>query len=140
MAKTVRTMLVIIAVIVAIAALGAGGYWYLHLRSHAPKRITAAQLQALRVDLPENTTNLKDGLIQFTVSLEASDAATKKEIADLLPSVQDAVNNCMRNFTKAQLQNATGVKDLKQAIMQAVDGRLPTGKVTNVYFSTIVVQ
>lgn len=139
MAKTVKRMLVIIAGIVVLAGLGVGGFWYLH-RPKVPHPPTAQELQSLRVDLPENTTNLADGLIQFTLSLQADSSDTKKEITDLLPSVEDSVNEAMRGFTKSQLGSEKGINALKAAIIASVDQQLPKGKVTTVYFSTIVVQ
>lgn len=141
MAKTIRTMLMIILAIIVVAGLGVGGYWYLkHKKSGAPKPLTATQLQQLRVDLPENTTNLQDGLIQFTLSLQADNASTKKELTELQPSVQDAVNEVMKTFTQSQLHSVAGLSELKSAIKQAVDSRLPSGKITDVFFATIVIQ
>ena len=136
----VRTMWIIIAAIVVVCGLGVGGYYYLSHRSPAPHPLTAAQLAALRVDLPENTTNLKDGLIQFTISLQAKNKSSKQQISDLLPAVEDAINESMRHFTKEQLHTAAGLAQLKTDIMQSVDKQLPGGKVSDVYFSTIVIQ
>lgn len=140
MAKIVRFTWIILAVVVVVCGLGVGGYYYLTHRSKTPKPPTAAQLQALRVDLPENTTNLADGLIQFTVSLEAADKASKQDITDMLPVVEDVVNQSMRQFTKSELQSSNGLRDLKDKIISALNQRLAGGKVTNVYFSTIVIQ
>lgn len=140
MGTIVRRMLLILAVIVVVAGIGVGGYLYHRHRANGPHPVTAAQLQSLRVDLPENTANLEDGLIQFTVSLQAVDANTKTEITELMPSVQDAVNASMRDFSKAQLHQSDGVLKLKAAIIKAVDARLPMGHITRVYFSTIVIQ
>jgi len=140
MAKTVRKMVFILAAIVILTGLGVGGYLYFKHRTKGPHPVTAAELQSLRIDLPENTANLEDGLIQFTVSLQADNSSTKKEISELLPAVQDAVNTCMRGFTKAQLGQPGGVAKLKLAIAQAIDKRLPTGTITAVYFSNIVIQ
>jgi flagellar protein FliL len=140
MRRIVRAMWVILAAVVVVCGLGVGGYYYFTHRSKGPKAPTAAELAALRVDLPENTTNLEDGLIQFTVSLQAADKTSKQDIADMLPAVEDAVNQSMRQFTKADLQNTKGLNQLKDDIMTSVEKRLAGGKITNVYFSTIVIQ
>ncbi|RIV29377.1 flagellar basal body protein FliL [Alicyclobacillaceae bacterium I2511] len=124
-------------------AVAAGGtyYWKFQKASaHEPIRLTAAQMKNLRIDLPETTANLQDGLVQFTLSLEASDSRTKQELSDLTPVVEDAVNRALLQFTTAQLHSEAGVESLKQHIMTDVNALLPNGRVTGVYFATIVVQ
>lgn len=140
MRKVVRMLWIILAGVVVVCGLGVGGYYYMTHRSKGPHPLTAAQLQALRVDLPENTTNLKDGLIQFTVSLQAADKSSKQDIAEMLPVVEDAVNQSMRQFTKSDLHTSQGLGKLKNEIITSVNQRLAGGTVTNVYFSTIVIQ
>ncbi|MCL6515630.1 flagellar basal body-associated FliL family protein [Alicyclobacillus sp.] len=143
MKRAVVWMVSIISGVAVLVAAGLGGFWYwksAHARTTAAKAPTATELKQLRVDLPENTTNLQDGLIQFTLSLQAHDAETKTELGDLLPQVQDVVNRTMRGFTAQELRTQSGVTHLAAALRDAVNGMLPKGRVDAVYFSTIVVQ
>ncbi len=127
---------------VVIAAAAGGTYYWKSQKAgaHEPVHLTAAEMKSLRVDLPETTADLQDGLIQFTLSLEASDMRTKQELTDLSPVVEDAVNRALLQFTTAQLHSQVGVATLKQHIMTDVNALLPSGRVTGVYFATIVVQ
>ncbi len=135
-------MLYIIGGMGLLVALAVGGYFYFKsaMQPHAPKPPTASELKDLLVDLPENTTNTKDGLIQFTAHLQAADKETKSEITDLLPMLQDAVNKSMHQFTDAELKTADGQNRLAQDILRRVNALIPGGKITQVYFSTWVVQ
>lgn len=142
MKRPLRIMLILIGSMAVVIAAAVGVYLYLqHGKGKHPAPLSAAQIKALQVDLPQLTTNLENnGLIQFTVTLQANDAATKKEISDLQPEIQDAINSTMRGFTSSDLGNAQGYTALKTAILTAVNHVLPKGQVSAVYLSQVVVQ
>ena len=135
-------MIIIIGSVVVLTGLGVGGYFYFADAHQAktPKPLTASELKQLRVDLPTNTTNLKDGLVQFSISLQAKDTNSKQELDDMMPVVQDVINRTMRQFTKADLIAPGGYDRLEEAIQASINQALKTGQVTHVYFSAIVVQ
>jgi flagellar basal body-associated protein FliL len=136
-------MVSIIGAMLVVTALAVGGYFYIQAASRpkVPKPPTPTELKSLLVDLPENTTNTKDGLIQFTVHLQAADSKTKSALNDILPMVQDAVNQCMHEFSDADLKAVDGQTRLKLDIERKVNALLTGGlRVTEVYFSTWVVQ
>jgi flagellar basal body-associated protein FliL len=141
--KPLVIMVSIIGALFVVTALAVGGYFYIQAASRpkAPKPPSPSELKSLLVDLPENTTNTKDGLIQFTVHLQAADSQSKSALDDILPMVQDAVNQCMHEFSDADLKAADGQTRLKQEIERKVNALL-TGRlrVADVYFSTWVVQ
>jgi flagellar basal body-associated protein FliL len=133
-----RAFVLMISIIIGAAVVvgaGLGGYWYWK-SAHAKAR----ELKQLRVDLPANTTNLQDGLIQFTLSLQAHDEQTKTELADMQPQVEDVVNRTMRGFSAQELRTQAGVTRLAGTLKAAINGVLPQGRVDAVYFATIVVQ
>lgn len=142
MKRPLIIMLSIVGGMLVLTGLALGGYFYLKSASqpHTPKPPSASDLMSLRVDLPENTTNTKDGLIQFTCHLQAQDKDSKAEIGDIMPMVQDAVNKSMHKFANADLKTLDGQSRLEKDILQEVNALLPKGKVTEVYFSTWVVQ
>jgi flagellar FliL protein len=135
-------MLYIIGGMALLVSLAVGGYFYYKsaTKPSAPHSQTASEVRDLLVDLPENTTNTKDGLIQYTAHLQAADKQTKSEMTDLLPILQDAVNKSMHQFTDAELKTADGQNRLAQDILRRVNALIPNGKITEVYFSTWVVQ
>ncbi|MCL6636886.1 MAG: flagellar basal body-associated FliL family protein [Alicyclobacillus sp.] len=143
MKRAVRLMLLIILGVAVVLALAVGSYLFWRHRQAAnsnPKPPTASEIKQLRVDLPEMTTNLKDGLVQFTLSLEADSAGTKTELMDLQPQVQDAVNRTLREFAAGDLKSQAGLAKVKGALLDAVNAVLPQGRITGVYFATVVVQ
>ncbi|MCL6597359.1 MAG: flagellar basal body-associated FliL family protein [Alicyclobacillus macrosporangiidus] len=141
-----HAFVLMISIILGAAVLvgtGLGGYWYwksAHDKARTAQVPLANELKQLRVDLPENTTNLQDGLIQFTLSLQAHDAQTKTELADMQPQVEDVINRTMRGFSAQELRTQAGVTRLAGTLKDAINGVLPQGRVDAVYFATIVVQ
>lgn len=136
-------MLGILGSIALLCVLGIGGYMYFnHSKTpQVPKPLTAEQAAALQVNLPQMTTNLQtDGLVQFTLTLQANDMATKSEINAMLPDLEDAINATMLQFTGAELKQVNGFDKLKSSIQSTVNQKLQKGSVTKVYFSQIVVQ
>lgn len=142
MKKPFVLMISIIGGIAVLIGLAIGGYLYLKSPKgpKTPKPLSTSQLKNLRVDLPQNTSNLADGLIQFTLSLQAQDSKTKSEIADMMPVMQDAVITTLKKYSAADVKTPEGFKKLKLDIVSAVNHVLPAGKITDVYFSTDVVQ
>ncbi|MCL6442023.1 MAG: flagellar basal body-associated FliL family protein [Alicyclobacillus sp.] len=140
-----RAWIWVVSVICGVAVLmlvGAGGYWYfLHRNSpHRHVALSPAQARALQIDLPQMTSNLQDGLIQYAVTLQASDVKTKSQIIQIQPEVEDALIRTMHEFTSKQLKGTAGYDALKLKIEAAVDQLLTGGKVTKVYFSSQIVQ
>ena len=142
MKKPVVIMISIIGGMAVLLAAGVGAYFYLKPgKATHPVPLTAAQARALQVDLPQLTTNLKGGgLIQFTLTLQASDASTKKELTDLQPDVQDSINQTMREFSADDLKTVQGFNALKSAIMTNVNHVLQKGHISAAFLSQVVVQ
>lgn len=145
MKKPLTVMLIIIVIIVVVAGGGAGAYWYLkhHHResSGSAKILSASQAAALQVTLPQMTTNLESsGLIQFTLTLQSNNKSTKAEINKMQNQIEDRVNEIMRQFTSDDLRNVAGLNRLKETVRKDVNSLLPSGSITSVYFSQVLVQ
>jgi flagellar protein FliL len=143
MKKPIKWMLSIIVGMVVIVGLAVGVYeMFVKPHKHSgPVHLTSAQQAALQYAIPEMTTNLKgSGVVQFTVTLQASDKSTLAELKELTPSIEDALNETMREFTMQDLTTSTGLTRLKSQIESSVNERLPQGKVTNVLLPTVVAQ
>lgn len=143
MKKPIFAMLSIILGMVIVVGLGLGVYWYIG-KSHAPHKavaLTPAQALALQVSLPQMLANLGDGsVIQFTLSLQASDAGTKTEITDLQNQIENYLIRTLKGYSAAQLDRKQGFSELRQTIVHGVNAMLPSGKVTAAYFSNEIVQ
>ncbi|WP_436663493.1 flagellar basal body-associated FliL family protein [Alicyclobacillus acidoterrestris] len=145
MKSPVRVMLLIIIGILVIAGGGVAVAMYMKHQHHTgtakAHALSAKEAAALQVTLPQMTTNLESsGLIQFTLTLQADNKSTKKELSLMQYQIQDDVNEIMRQYTPNQLRNDKGLNNLKQVIQKDINGMLDTGNVTNVYFSQVLVQ
>lgn len=141
-------MLIIILIILVVAGGTVATAMYLKHHRHqaataatATHQLSAKEAAALQVSLPQMTTNLQtSGLIQFTVTLQADKKATKNELTLMQSQIEDSINQIMRQYTPDQLRNDKGLNSLKQTILKSVNHMLPTGSVTNIYFSQVLVQ
>ncbi len=140
-------MVVIVVIIVVLAGVGVGAFTYMtkrvaaHSANNKVVTLSAKQAAQLQVTLPQMTTNLNSaGIIQFTLTLQADSKSTTKELNLMQNQIEDQVNEIMRQFTTDQLRNDTGLNKLKAAIRTSVNKLLPTGSVTHVYLSQVLVQ
>ncbi|GMA59014.1 flagellar FliL protein [Alicyclobacillus sacchari] len=144
MKQAIRTMMWIVIGIVVLAGIAVGVLLYMkkhHHASNAPVSMSAKQMAALQVTLPQMTTNLDaSGIIQFTLTLQAADQSTAKELNLMQPQVSDQVNEIMRQFSSDELRSDAGLNQLKSTIVRDVNKLLPSGRVTAAYLSQILVQ
>ncbi|MCY0896881.1 MAG: flagellar basal body-associated FliL family protein [Alicyclobacillaceae bacterium] len=136
--------LLIILLVIAILSVGGVGIYVFTSKKDGPAAkpvLTAQQQEQLQISFPEMTTNLgSDGLIQFTMTLQANSTSTKNEIKSMMPEIENSVNGLMRRFTGTQLKQVSGFNALRTAIETTVNQELQKGSVTKVYLSQIVVQ
>lgn len=142
MKKPLLVMLSIIVLIVILAGGGVGTYMYLHHHKAGTNQpLTPAQAASLQFTLPQMTTNLKSqGLIQFTLTLQADNKKTEKSLQQMQNQIEDSINEIMRQFAPDQLRDDKGLNALKNTVLTTVNQMLQTGRVTNVYFSQVLVQ
>lgn len=145
MKRPIAIMLSILLGMVLVAALGLGGYLYFNRAHHAKKQtktaLTPAQALALQVTLPQMLANLGDGgIVQFTMSLQATDSQTKTEITDLQNQIDDFLIRMLKQYSSTQVDSVGGFSQLKRAIIAGVNQMLPLGRVTAVYFANEIVQ
>jgi flagellar FliL protein len=141
--KPLMWLLIILLVIAILCVAGVGIYVFTSKKDGPAAKpvLTAQQQEQLQISFPEMTTNLgSDGLIQFTMTLQANSSSTKSEIKSMMPEIENSVNGLMRRFTGAQLKQVSGFNALRTAIQTTVNQELQKGSVTNVYLSQIVVQ
>lgn len=144
MKKPFLVMLTLFVIIVVVVGGGVGTYLYLKhnpAQAKPAQALTPAEAEALQFTLPQMTTNLKaQGLIQFTLTLQADDKSTAHELAQMQNQIQDTVNLIMRTFSSNQLRTVSGFDQLKAALLKKVNQMLSTGHVTKVYLSQMLVQ
>lgn len=143
MKKPLAVMMSILLGMLIVAGVAVGGLWYLK-GGHKHDKIvslTPAQALALQVTLPQMLANLGDGgMMQFTLSLQASDSTTKTEINELQNQIDDYLIRTLKAYSTETVNSPSGFVHLKRAMQTGINRILPTGKVTKVYFSNEIVQ
>ena len=96
------------------------------------------------VSLGEFTVNLanhsRPAFIRADVVLELSDRRCIDEIEARFPQVRDVVIGIMRSFSLTDLGDAEGYERMKVEIKESVNPLLNYGRVTGVFFNSLVIQ
>lgn len=89
------------------------------------------------VNLASNgpTRFIRTGLV-----MEVSEGRTVGELEERRPQVRDRVIAILRARSTSDLNQANGLEDLRESIMESVNELLIRGTVVNVYFIDLVVQ
>ncbi|CAB3392502.1 Flagellar protein FliL [Kyrpidia spormannii] len=130
-----------VLIVVLAAAVAVGAWYVIGSRATSSGPPTAADLAKTRYDLPQMTTNLAGGsVIQLSISLQASSDQAKGELELRKVEIQDAVNDILHSWKREDLDQPQGQEKLKGDIMKRVNELLHNGRVTQVYFPSIIVQ
>jgi flagellar FliL protein len=146
-----RTFLLLVAV-VALAALGGGGFFAYQTFSHttpeveeppepeAPPKVSMGPVHPLDPFL----VNLSDpGLplfLKVVVHLELDSEAVSTELQTLKPKVRDAMLTQLSSKTSAELSTVADKERLRNEMIHRLNAFLTAGKVVEVYFIEFVVQ
>jgi flagellar protein FliL len=150
--KGSKVVLIIVGVVVGLLLIGGvafGGYYFAAKNAPSADKVEASSEkskdgQELTFEVDEILVNLADEgkarylkikiFIGYMDSKElASELTTKK------PIIRDTINNTLRTKKTTDL-TAEGEELLKNILSEKINGLLTTGKITNVYFSEILIQ
>ena len=96
------------------------------------------------VTLPSITVNLSDNggsrYLRTTITLEYSSDKLKDELPLSMYKVKDGVLKVLRNTQASTLEDPQQIDALKQALLDEVNSRLQSGKITGLYFEELLVQ
>ncbi|PWI58194.1 flagellar basal body-associated FliL family protein [Sulfoacidibacillus thermotolerans] len=102
---------------------------------------SAAQLAAWQYSVPKITTNLQDnGIIEMQVTLQAPSAAVAAELSDRAAQVEDAVIAVLHGLSGQQIMQPGGRHLVKLLVLKRINSFLTSGKVTEVYIDSLIVQ
>lgn len=148
--KANPVILLLIVMLLLIVLLGAGFVYLIMNTNKGTVATPVATQQTTVVDVPENSFALEDFIVNLQdtdkskfIKLNVSLAYSKAKLSDELKlktgMVRDAINTSLREKKAADF-TAKGVEDLKKEIMDKINPGLTSGKVSEVYVNSIVVQ
>jgi flagellar protein FliL len=138
--KLLTVMLIILAVL---ALVGVIAYVLLTQLNKEPEPAEASieEIVLASVDIPEITTNLKDGhyaRMQLKIQTDGEDAA--KELTQRIFQVNNIVIQELSEMTEEDLQGKQGKILFEKAIKAQVNELMQEGEVQKVYMTSFIIQ
>jgi len=137
-------ILVAIGAVIALGALGAGGYHFLSARSAAAA--AKATKPVVFLDMPDVLVNLsaaggeRTQYLKVKVTLELPDQAMEEQIKPVMPRLQDAFQTYLRELRPTDLDGSAGLYRLKEELTRRVNAAIAPSRINAVLFKEIVVQ
>ncbi|WP_413365507.1 flagellar basal body-associated protein FliL [Lysinibacillus sp. 3P01SB] len=138
--KLLTVMLIILA---ALALVGVIAYVLLTQLNKEPEPTEASieEIVLASVDIPEITTNLKDGhyaRMQLKIQTDSEDAAG--ELTQRIFQVNNIVIQELSEMTEEDLQGKQGKVLFEKAIKAQVNELMQAGEVQKVYMTSFIIQ
>ena len=141
MSKKIKTVLIAIVVLAALAGSFAGAYTYFSQPADPPGKVKkAAPIESL--DIGELIVNLGGGshYLRVKVTIEyPKDKALAAELQKKRHTVADAIITALRSKTYAEVSAAESTEALKESIIEEVNSHLQWGEITGVFFTDFLV-
>jgi flagellar FliL protein len=142
--KPGRRKLLMIAGAAVLALAGAGGWLMLGGKSAddkpVKKPVAFLDVREMVLNLAPEPNQERSRFLKLKVALEVGDGALAKEIAPLLPRVEDAVQVFVRELRVSDLEGSAGVYRLREELLRRVNVAVHPARVDAVLFKDIVVQ
>jgi flagellar FliL protein len=151
-----RILIIGAGAVLAIAAIGAGLYFFLGVGKSQPADQAQAQAgQVISVppaapgfifNLPELTINLNtsgkegDSFMKLTVALEVADQKMMTDIQPRMAKVLDAFQVYLRELRPSDLEGSAGIYRLKEELLRRVNVAIAPAHVDGILFKEILVQ
>jgi flagellar FliL protein len=127
-----------------------GGVIYILLGQKSKTSTVAAattqvqQLPTTNHTLTDFTVNLADTdqkrYLKITIILAHSSKALETELTTDDNAIRDAINSILRSKVYANVSTVAGTESLKKEIMDRINPLFTNGRVSDVYFTNILVQ
>jgi len=136
------------ALLLFLAAAG-GGYWFFVTPTRAAGQTQEAKTATgappgATFQVGEIMTNLADTgsrhYIKISVDLWLDTAKAAETVKERKAAVRHAVIGVLRSKTSQQLVGRSGMEALRSQILDRLDGLLPDGTVTGLYFNSFLIQ
>lgn len=153
-------MIIILIIVIVLLVVGGAGYYFLVLSKKGATQANAntAKQNSTGIDADEQTysfnditTNLADKdsqrFIKVSVALGYDPKVYKKLQGELenktdikTPILRAAIVEVLRNKTSADFADDKKISQIETEILNKINPHLQDGKVSNVYFSDLVIQ
>ncbi|MEG0772968.1 flagellar basal body-associated FliL family protein [Clostridium sp.] len=150
--KGSKVVLIIFGVVLGLLLIGGvafGGYYIAAKNAPSPSNEHASSEkgsagQELTFEVDEILVNLADEgkprYLKIKIFIGHTDnEELKSELTTKKPIIRDTINNTLRTKKTTDL-TAEGEEVLKNVLSEKINDLLTTGKITNVYFSEILIQ
>ncbi len=132
-----------IALMVSMLCLAASVFVYFTFMAQQSAAVSPKNMKS--TTLPSMTVNLADiggnRYLKTTITLEYSDdKKLAEELEASMYKVKDAVLKVLRNTHAKTFEDPQQLEALKQTLLDEINSRLQTGKVTGLYFEELLVQ
>ena len=146
-ARSKKPLILGAAALVALSALGGGGYWfYAHRSSEAAeaqktvKPVAFVDIREMMINLANEPNQERPKVLKFRAALEVKDQKLIAEIQPLLPRIEDAFQVFVRELRASDLEGSAGVYRLREELLRRVNVAVYPAKVDAVLFKDIIVQ
>lgn len=131
-----------IGLIVAILCMSTSVFVYFTFLAKDSAELSPKDMKS--VTLPSLTVNLADAndsrYLRTTITLEYSSDKLEEELKLSMYKVKDGVLKVLRNSRASTFEDPQQTEALKQALLDEVNSRLHSGKITALYFEELLVQ
>lgn len=139
----------LLAGLVLLASLAAGGAWYLKLGPFQPPAAegppAAVILAPILVDMPEIITNLnvanrRPVYVKLRARIELARSRDVAAVTAAMPRLTDSFTTFLRETRPEELRGSAGIHRLREELIARSNILLRPGAVTDVLFIELVVQ
>ncbi|MCZ8146897.1 MAG: flagellar basal body-associated FliL family protein [Roseomonas sp.] len=139
----------LLAALVVLAGLAAGGAWHFKLGPFQPQAAegppAAVILAPVLVDMPEIITNLNAGnrrpvYVKMRARIELARARDMAAVQASMPRLMDSFTTFLRETRPEELRGSAGIHRLREELIARSNILLRPGTVTDVLFVELVVQ
>lgn len=127
--------------IVAFIAIAACTYMYFvgfkNLSQVSAKDVKNVTLPSMTVNLADTDSNR---YIKTTITLEFTSDDVEKELNNSMYKVKDGILKVLRRTKASTLENTQQTEALKKALLDEINSRLTSGKITGIYFQELLIQ
>lgn len=125
-------------VMVLVVCLLGGGFFYYRSLSAAPDKDQSENLYDLGSIITNLSVNSDLKYISTKVALELSNTSMEEEVKNKEPVLRDSIINLLNNRTSQEIN--TNRSQLKREALVLLNRHLRKGRITEIYFSDLIMQ
>jgi flagellar FliL protein len=145
---SLKVMIMALGGLVALVAIGGGGYYFLFGGKSEAKAAVANEVKPpVFLDMPDVLVNLsstgggdRTQYLKVKVVLELPDQALSAQIQPVMPRLMDTFQTYLRELRPTDLDGSAGLYRLKEELTRRVNAAIAPNRINAVLFKEIVIQ